>query len=164
MSPSCPTARRRPIGKWRITKTKTTSGKIPTRSNYHPPIAELADRPHVCARIPTGGGKTYMAAKTLRILNAYRQGGESVSFAQAPDFVDCAFQCLFANKPRRCCEDRDHPCGNEIRSVFGDNFPILDIADFDNLNVGRINSGFLIVSTAAMFAVRKTTRAMRTTA
>ena len=138
-------------------KDENDERENPYALDYHPPIEELADRPHVCARIPTGGGKTYMAAKTLRILNAYRQSANPFR-SPKPPILWIVPSNTIREQTVAMLQDRDHPCGNEIRSVFGNNFPILDIANFDNLNVGRIDSGFLIVSTAAMFAVRETTR------
>ena len=139
-------------------KDKNGERENPYALDYHPPIEELADRPHVCARIPTGGGKTYMAAKTLRILNAYRQAANPF-LSPKPPILWIVPSNAIREQTVAMLRNGDHPCGNEIRSAFGDNFPILDIAKFDNLNVGRINSGFLIVSTAAMFAVRETARA-----
>ena len=62
---------------------------------YKPIFEELKDRPHVCVRVPTAGGKTYLAACTLPLAARYME-------KTFPRFCGLCRRMRFAPKPLPC--------------------------------------------------------------
>ena len=148
-----------------VANSKEAANRYAEPSYYMPPVAELADCPHVCARIPTGGGKTYLAAATLEMLSNYRAAANS-RLPSAHAIVWMTPTDTIRKQTAAMLKNPDHPCHQEIKSALGDSVRVLDIDDFDNLKAADATGsgdledpgGFIVVSTAAMFAVQQTTR------
>lgn len=122
----------------------------------------LEDRPHVCVRVPTAGGKTYMAARALPLLQNFREeqwakaGGTEM---KAPLILWLVPKSIIRNQTAKVLSDNSHPCGAAIRNAFGYGMRILDINDFDILMPQDFSdNGAVIISTVQMFAVRETTK------
>ena len=115
-------------------------------------LAGLEYCPHVCLRVPTGGGKTYLAALSLR---------------HAADFMETETPTVLWFVPsdaiRRqtvdMLNDPTHPCRDALNESFGMMTQVCDIADFVNLRpqdfTDRVS---IIVSTAQMFRVSETAK------
>ena len=61
--------------------------KNPYASRYQPLLPEWKNRPHVCVRVPTAGGKTVTAANAIKI---------------AADFMETETPTVFMVCPHRC--------------------------------------------------------------
>lgn len=127
---------------------------------YHSPSPGLKNRPHICIRVPTAGGKTYMAARAVKTAAAYM---EETAGIVAPTVLWFAPTSAIAEQTLAALTDREHPCRVALEKTFGkgaDYFRIVGAENFDILRPqdfgGRV---CIIVSTAAMFRVGETTRA-----
>ena len=123
---------------------------------------ELKDRPYVCLRVPTAGGKTYMAACTLPVLEKYRAeqlAREGETPMRAPVILWLTPSDTICKQTITMLKNPDHPCGQAVRNAFGHKIRICDIDDFDILPPQDFaDNGVLIVSTAQMFRIRKTSK------
>ena len=70
---------------------------------YKPIFEELKDRPHVCVRVPTAGGKTYLAACTLPLAARYMEK----TFPTILWFVPSD---AIRTQTVAMLENRSHPC------------------------------------------------------
>ena len=118
---------------------------------YKEIVEELKDRPHVCIRVPTGGGKTYLAACALPLTARYmeRTHPTVLWFAGTTDAIRRQTVAML--------KDRDHPCRRQMEENFGMNVIVYDIEDFDIMRPQDfVDKVCVIVSTAQMFRVRRT--------
>ena len=122
---------------------------------YFPPSPELKNRPHVCIRVPTAGGKTYMATRAVKIAADYM---EHISGIAAPTVLWFAPTTAIAEQTLAALRNRDHPCRIALEQTFGkgpEYFQIIGANDFDILRPqdfgGRV---CIVVSTTAMFRVK----------
>lgn len=119
----------------------------------------LEDRAHACVRVPTAGGKTYMAARSLEILHNYREehwakaGGTEM---RAPLILWLVPTSVIRAQTAEVLSGARHPCAAEIRKIFG-NIRILDINDFDIIMPQDLTeNGALFISTVQMFRAKNT--------
>ena len=130
-------------------------GKNPYASRYQPLLPEWKDRPHVCVRVPTAGGKTVTAANAIKIAADFMETETPTVLWFAPT-VAIAEQTLDALKNRR------HPCRLALEDSFGkgpQQIAVADISDYDILPPDYYTDKVcIIVSTAAMFRVKQTER------
>ena len=148
----------------KIASRKDEDGNPSNRyASQYKPAPGAEDCPHVCVRVPTAGGKTFMAARSLRLLHNYRADyleriGETKMRAPVVLWFvpsESIFQQTVA-----MLSNRAHPCGGAVREAFGDSVRVCSINDFDILQAQDFSDGgVIVVSTAQMFRIGKTTRA-----
>lgn len=113
----------------------------------------LASCPHVCVRVPTAGGKTLMAAHSVKIAAEYL-GSESVTVLWLAPTSAIAQQTLSALR------NIEHPYRLALEESFGNNRGIVvtDIENgLDSLTISDFTDKVcIIVTTYSMFRVRKT--------
>ena len=115
-------------------------------------IEGLEGCPHVCLRVPTGGGKTYLAALSLQYAARFMETETPVVLWFVPSDAIRRQTVDMLNDP-------EHPCRQELNDAFGMMTLICDIENFTNLRpqdfTGR---ACIIVSTAQMFRVKETAK------
>ena len=119
---------------------------------YRQTIDGLDDCPHICLRLPTGGGKTYLAACSIKYAAEYMETDYPTVLWLAPTDAICT-------QTAQMLKDTDHPCRRALEERFGNNVEIYDISNFNATRAQDFDSSAcIIVSTAQMFAVRQTAR------
>lgn len=118
---------------------------------YHP-IVEQLDCPHVCIRVPTAGGKTYLAAHAIGYGATYME-------TEKPTVLWFTPTDKIRSQTAAMLENRNHPCRIAIENRFGFDVVVYDIADFDVIRPQDFSERVcIIVSTAQMFLRKETTR------
>lgn len=119
---------------------------------YHQTIEGLDDCPHVCLRIPTGGGKTYLAARSLKHAAVYMENKRPTVLWFVPSEAIRA-------QTEDVLKNREHPCRKALEDCFGYGVKVYNIEDFDATRPQDFESNAsVIVTTAQMFRVRKTAK------
>jgi type III restriction enzyme len=115
------------------------------------PIAELPLVPYVCLRLPTGGGKTYLAANALH--------------CAAQNYLDKDFPIVLWLTPTTTIKEQtiqtlkntNHPNRQVLDETFDGNVKIFDISEFEQIKPQDIKSNVcIIVATIQSFRVDKT--------
>lgn len=120
---------------------------------YKQTISGLDDCPHVCLRIPTGGGKTYLAARSVALADNYMET------QKRPTVLWLAPSNTIRTQTEQMLKDRKHPCRIALEDYFGYDIVVRNIADFDASRAQDFDSSVcIIVSTAQMFAVNETAK------
>ncbi len=143
-----------------ITKRKQDSDEISAREKsrlrYSRPYhfqEGLESCPHVCMRIPTAGGKTYMAAKSIKFAADYME-------TQTPTILWLAPTTAIAEQTLEALQNCDHPCRAILEESFNKNsmsFQVIGVEDFKTLQPGDFTDKVcIIVATYAMFRVTET--------
>ncbi len=116
------------------------------------PLEALPDVPYVCLRLPTGGGKTLLAAETIRLAaRSYLRRAHPLTLWFVPSDA-IKTQTLEALK------DRAHPYRRRLDENFGGHVRVFDIAEFEMLRPQDLaRSACVVVSTIQAFRVTNTT-------
>jgi len=116
------------------------------------PLEALPDVPYVCLRLPTGGGKTLLAAETIRLAaRSYLRRAWPLTLWFVPSDA-IKTQTLEALK------DRTHPYRRKLDDNFGGHVRVFDIAEFEMLRPQDLaRSACVVVSTIQAFRVANTT-------
>jgi type III restriction enzyme len=140
------------LSKARIFDAEIAFCKISQNSNKnYEPIAELPSVPYICLRVPTGGGKTYLAANTVKIVSQ--------------NYLDRDFPVVLWLTPTTTIKEQtidtlkniNHPNRQVLESAFNGNVGIYDILEFDMIRPQDIRKkACIIVSTIQSFRVDKT--------
>ena len=91
------------------------------------PLDKLAETPYVCLRLPTGGGKTFLAARAVKVGAKYleRENNPLVLWLMQTDAIrQQTLETL--NNPK-------HPNREQLNTDFDGKLRIVDIADFSLL-------------------------------
>jgi len=109
------------------------------RYKAHPGLEEV---PHVCVRIPTGGGKTILAAHSIkRVARSYMEKDFPVVLWLAPTNTIRSQTLEALKKPR-------HPYRAAIDDAFNSRVAVFDITEFDRIRPqDLIDKVCVIVST-----------------
>jgi len=111
----------------------------------------LRGRPYVCLRVPTGGGKTLMAAHTVGIAcREYLRADRCVALWLAPTntIVDQTLKAL---------RDRRHPYRETLDATFGGQVEVLSLHEALYVTRGTLDgAATIIVSTLAAMRVEET--------
>lgn len=121
----------------------------PYAGQYHP-IVKGPGCPHVCIRVPTGGGKTYLAAHAI---------GHGATYMETENPVVLWFTPTETIRAQTAAmlQNRNHPCRIAIENRFGFDVVVYDIAQFDMIRPQDLSGRVcIVVSTAQMFARKKT--------
>lgn len=136
----------------RISGAKEAFYKIKGNSNipYHA-IHGLEDIPYVCLRLPTGGGKTFLSAHSIKLA--------------AQHYVDKDFPMVLWLTPTSAIKEQTietlknptHPNREVLNAAFNGNIAIFDIDDFTNIRPSDIaHKTCVFVSTVQSFNVKNT--------
>jgi type III restriction enzyme len=126
-----------------------------TRRTYVEP-AQLPGLPYVCLRVPTGGGKTFMAAHTVGI------AADAFLRVENPVVLWLVPSQAIRDQTLKTLKDREHPNSGALRDRFGDNFRVMTLAEA--LYAKRADydgSACIIVATIQAFRVEDSRVARR---
>jgi type III restriction enzyme len=111
------------------------------------PFKDLEEVPHVCLRLPTGGGKTVLAAKSVGIAaDKYMERDYPLVLWLVPSNTIRTQTADALKKP-------DHPCREALNDAFGGNVDVYDITE-----VNRIRSQDLADRACVVIATYQTLR------
>jgi len=97
------------------------------RSRLYQPLPPLPETPYICLRIPTGGGKTYMAARSAAIAaNAYLDDEYPIILWLVPTKVIREQTLETLNKS-------GHPNREALLDAFKGHIKVLDISEFTQI-------------------------------
>ncbi len=114
------------------------------------PLSGMPEVPYVCLRLPTGGGKTLLAAEAIRL---------GADFVQKPHPVVLWMVTSDAIKRQtvEALKDLRHPYRARLEAVTGGRTRVLDIEEFETLraaDIGRFTC--VVVATIQSFRVTDT--------
>lgn len=102
-------------------------GALGAFAGTYKPHNERAETPYCCIRIPTGGGKTLLAAHSIRIAaDAWMERDRPVVLWLVPSNIIRAQTVDALKKP-------SHPYRQAIDDAFGGQVRVFDIADYRNI-------------------------------
>ena len=110
-----------------------------TERTPYRPLAGLAEVPYICLRLPTGGGKTYLAARSIAVAaQAYLEQDSPLVLWMVPTNMIRAQTLATLKKP-------GHPNRLALEAVFGGQLLVIDIADFTQLRPQDLQDKVVIV-------------------
>lgn len=113
------------------------------------PAPELTDLPYVCLRLPTGGGKTILAAHSLAIAKTeYLHTDEPLVLWLVPSNT-------IREQTLKALRNRVHPYRKAVENA-GRNVTVLDISEALSVQPSQLNGVTIIVSTMQAFRVEET--------
>ena len=124
-------------------------GRIPEPRTYAP-LEGLPDVPYICLRLPTGGGKTILAAESIKIASTYLRRPFPIVLWMVPSDA-IKTQTLEALKTT------SHAYRRRLDEAFGGRVRLFDITEFEMLRPQDIErSVCIVVSTIQSFRVADT--------
>ncbi|GAO97487.1 type III restriction enzyme, res subunit [Caedimonas varicaedens] len=115
------------------------------------PLKGLERIPYICLRLPTGGGKTFLSAHTVKIASqSYLERDYPVALWLVPTNTIRTQTLQTLKKP-------GHPNYETLREAFNGRFKVIDISDFDTLTPTDLQGACIIVGTFASLRVTNTT-------
>lgn len=122
----------------------------PVLPRAYKPLDAMPNVPYVCLRLPTGGGKTTLAAKAIGIAGDFARVPHPLTLWMVPSDT-IKSQTLEALKNTR------HPYRQRLNSVFGGRVRIFDVSEFETIRPQDIaRSVCVVVATIQAFRVEKT--------
>jgi type III restriction enzyme len=113
---------------------------------YHPLSGFPADTPYFCLRVPTGGGKTWLAAKSVQLVNTHLLRGEHSVILWLVPSKPIREQTL------RALKDRHHPYYAALREAGP--ITVLDLEEAKSVTRAALDtSTTIIVATRQAFQV-----------
>jgi type III restriction enzyme len=114
-------------------------------------LPPLPDSPYICLRIPTGGGKTYMAARSASIAsNIYLEDEYPVILWLVPTNVIREQTLETLKKP-------DHPNREALMDAFKGQVKVLDISEFTQIRPQDLRDrACVVIGTFASLRVKDT--------
>jgi type III restriction enzyme len=113
--------------------------------------AGFSNIPYVCLRLPTGGGKTFLAAYSIPIVcKEFLARDFSLVIWLVPSnaILEQTFNCL---------QDNSHPYRQVLNEYFNGNVEILKVEDARSISKGSLQSNtMVIISTFASWRVDRT--------
>lgn len=117
---------------------------------YTPPKG-LEDVPYVCVRLPTGGGKTLLAAETVRVA---RDAGLNRDY---PLVLWLVTSTAIRAQTADALNNHRHPYRAALNEAFGGNVRVFDIADFEQIRPQDLaGNACIIVGTVQALKVENT--------
>lgn len=115
------------------------------------PLAGLENVPYVCMRLPTGGGKTVLAAYSIGVAtNAYLEQDYAMVLWLVPTNA-------IRTQTLDTLKNPDHSNRRALYETFGDRFLVIDIADFEQLRPQDVRGKTcVVVGTMATLRVNST--------
>ncbi len=113
------------------------------------PAPELPDLPYVCLRLPTGGGKTLVAAHSIALAKTeYLHTEEPLVLWLTPSNA-------ILEQTLKALRSRKHPYRKAVETA-GANVTVLDIGEALSVQPSQLNGVTIIVSTMQAFRVEET--------
>ncbi len=115
-------------------------------------IPQVDDAPYICLRLPTGGGKTHLAAHTIGVAaRTFMEQDNPLVLWLVPTNTIRKQTYDTLNNPR-------HPNREAIEAVFGSRVMVLDIADFTQIRPADLrDKAIIIIGTVQTLRVERTT-------
>lgn len=113
----------------------------------------LGEVPAVCVRIPTGGGKTFLAAHAVaRVGKSYRDTDAPVALWLVPSDAIRSQTLAALSTPR-------HPCREALAGYFGERLRVCSLEDLATVGPHEIGaSAIIVVATIQSFAITDKTK------
>lgn len=130
-------------------EARVSGEPLPPRRPYQP-LTGLPEVPYVCLRLPTGGGKTLLAAESVRLWSqvAARPQPLVLWFVSSTQIKDQTLDAL---------NDRTHAYRRRLDAAFSRRVRVFDIEAFEMLRpVDLAQNACVIVSTIQAFRVGNT--------
>ena len=129
-----------------IAFTATTERLWGHGNPYHPLSGFPADMPYFCLRVPTGGGKTWLAAKSVQLVNTHLLRSEHSVIVWLTPSKPIREQTL------RALRDRQHPYHAALREAGP--ITVLDLEEAKSVTRATLDtSTTIIVATRQAFQV-----------
>lgn len=110
-----------------------------TERTPYRPLAGLEGIPYVCLRLPTGGGKTYLAARSIAVAaQAYLEQDHPLVLWMVPTNTIRAQTLATLKQP-------GHPNRLALEDIFGGQLLVIDIADFTQIRPQDLQDKVVIV-------------------
>ena len=121
------------------------------QTRTYKPLPPLSETPYICLRIPTGGGKTYMAARSASIAsNIYLEDEYPVILWLVPTNVIREQTLETLKKP-------NHPNREALLDAFKGQVKVLDITEFTQIRPQDLRDrACVVVGTFASLRVKDT--------
>jgi type III restriction enzyme len=113
------------------------------------PVAELPNLPYVCLRLPTGGGKTYVAAHAISV------AAKELLHTDEPLVLWLVPSNAILQQTLKALRDRKHPYRQAVETS-GANVTVMDISEALAVQPSQLQGVAVIVSTMQAFRVEET--------
>jgi type III restriction enzyme len=125
------------------------------QANYDP--AALGEVPAVCVRIPTGGGKTFLAA------HAVAHAGKTLKDTAAPVALWLVPSDAIRSQTLAALSTPRNPCREALTQHFGERVRVCALDDLPTVGPQEVgNSAIIIVATIQSFSIKEEKKYMRT--
>ena len=115
------------------------------------PVPSLPGLPYVCLRIPTGGGKTILAAHSVAV------AADSFLRTDAPVVLWLVPSQTIRDQTLKTLQDRAHPNRRALADRFGENIRVMTVADALYARRADYDGGaVVIVATIQAFRIEET--------
>ncbi len=115
------------------------------------PLPSLPGLPYVCLRIPTGGGKTILAAHSVSV------AADSYLRTDSPTVLWLVPSQTIRDQTLATLQDREHPNRRALAERFGENVRVMGVADALYAKRADYDGGAcIIVATLQAFRVEET--------
>ena len=119
-------------------------------SEYETLISGLEDCPHVCVRIPTGGGKTLLAAHSIPLAGRFME-------REFPAILWMVPSDTIRTQTVEILKNPLHPCRAYLNDEFKHQVAVYDITDFDTISAAALSGkACVIVSTMQALRINET--------
>lgn len=116
-----------------------------TGGSQYRPLPGMESVPSVCLRLPTGGGKTMLAAMSVAV------AARSYLDRELPPVLWLVPSDAILQQTKRALTDTDHPYRRALGKEFGDRVRVFELSDFANLTPQDIRSYVcVVIGTMAM--------------
>ncbi|MDR0820369.1 MAG: DEAD/DEAH box helicase family protein [Endomicrobium sp.] len=120
-------------------------------NKIYEPIAELPLTPYICLRLPTGGGKTYLAANAVKI------AAQNYLNKNFPIVLWLTPTTIIKEQTIETLKNSSHPNRQILDETFDGNVEIYDISEFERIKPQDIKANVCIIAaTIQSFRVDKT--------
>jgi type III restriction enzyme len=134
-----------------ITREDEQAGRLGRYRGSYRPLAGLPDVPYVCLRLPTGGGKTILAAHTVAVArDAWIERGWPMALWLVPTKT-------IRRQTAEALKDPAHPYRQALDEAFDGRVRVFDIADFTHIRPHDLRDYCcIVVGTIQTLRVRTT--------
>ena len=122
-----------------MTQEPEQAGRLGRYGGVYRPLTGLTDVPYVCLRLPTGGGKTVLAAHAIAVArDAWIEKDWPMALWLVPTNT-------IRRQTAEALKNRHHPYRRVLDDVFDGRVRVFDIADFTHIRPHDIRDQCCIV-------------------